>query len=51
MSSPRGTGGGGVVGNRWELDCNKYPQGGDFDPLIFQITNSRKEVNHLLLIL
>ena len=34
MSSQRGEGG---SSKPWEFDCDVYPQGGDFDHLIFQL--------------
>ena len=38
MSSPRGGG----LGNPREFDCDVYPQGGDFDPLIFQYKEQKR---------
>ena len=41
---PEEVGGGG--GNPREIDCDVYPQGGDFDHFDLSITKSRREINH-----
>ena len=39
---PKGKGGGGL-GNPREFDCDVYPQGGDFDHLIFQLQRAEEK--------
>ena len=51
MSSPSRGGG---LGKQQEFDCDIYPTGGNFighRGFDLSISNSRREVNHLLLIL